>query len=1225
MKKSINRVMIMLLAFVSALCFVFAIATANLKITKAATTQEVEPQFSIVKSAQVYTGAKDDSTGIRFSATLNSQWLSQKVEEIGDETPIYFGIELSVDNNKDTALDFCYTASQEGITGFKKIDFETANEFTYNAALMYNKKTLATELFDRHSDSFETLEEFMQSALFEKYLQAAYKTEITAVAYYQVGGTEVAKNYIGDSATYSIFGVGSKVYSGWDSELDGSLTNDETGDFILVGKYFSSASKVDAKVYLQENGEIIGYNAFNETDLVYVNAKPTEVEEYETGKFKIKDTSMLDGIDVRDKKVITIATISDAGVLTTVQADYVTMIIDEASDFEVFDLDTEYTLQDGTILGEVVNGYFVMTEDIDAQGTNLGLDHEKYMSGSDVNGRYNVKGSLLGVGFTGVFDGQGHVIKNFVPGVGGLFGRLAQGSSVSGIGFYNATLNASTNLIAYNGKAERTVDNDAIPEADANTTFGGLTLLERNNLIKDRSVYINMRDIYAKLSSETTDVNGVITKNDRYDSNVLHTNIVIDASDCIVGNSYSFFLKKDTGATMNQGYIDAVVIITNKGAITHDSSNIYYGGNQNVEAANGIIKASNVSVYENYTQFIGDSEIAKKFTSNVWNTENGVMFKALEKLLVKDYIYVKDNNNKLYSSKIETDNTELSLTAVDLYGNALTISDFTSSDNSVIDFVDGVIKVVNYVIGEYTVSFNVLLDGESITCNRTIELVGEIINVASEAIYDSAENKVYYTDAQGETVIVDGNVFYIDSASNEYALSANSVSYLSKTAFSFQYNYKGMANYAMLDKMTPTITGVETSPSISYSPVYDTYSGVKIRVEKGIKVYTFANTILANAVIDTGKELQEIFNKADIRANGIYTGDANTIRHGTITKGVYMLADDIDADKTKEDGFKFNNSYFNFFEGVFDGRGHTISNLDVSATGVDNDYGNGLFSAISTFSSIQNVGFINVKADNGAVFMGNLGDRPNGTYMDSPKYLAQLGLPEDGDIKTVLASVYRAGEARGLNNWSNVYVEVSRDTSKLMGVIARNMPNKVGTVRGNNLVIKYDPKDMSAYSTYTNGSYGVLFGGAYTLSAGGTYKNCYYEAPHGYALYNTASATRYYYTPTSTKVPEWTNLGGALNYSCDLLYNTSAAHKTYVISPVKLVSCVSGAILGTNESLDDVNIYQFVQQASSSVLARFENENTATTLMRNSYATSTAGFDKYWTINENGYMVWKNA
>ncbi len=1218
MKKSINRVMIMLLAFVSALCFVFAIATANLKITKAATTQEVEPQFSIVKSAQVYTGAKDDSTGIRFSATLNSQWLSQKVEEIGDETPIYFGIELSVDNNKDTALDFCYTASQDGITGFKKIDFEKANEFTYNAALMYNKKTLATELFDRHSDSFETLEEFMQSALFEKYLQAAYKTEITAVAYYQVGGTEVAKNYIGDSATYSIFGVGSKVYSGWDSELDGSLTNDETGDFILVGKYFSSASKVDAKVYLQENGEIIGYNAFNETDLVYVNAKPTEVEEYETGKFKIKDTSMLDGIDVRDKKVITIATISDAGVLTTVQADYVTMIIDEASDFEVFDLDETYTLQDGTTkIGEVVNGYYIMTEDIDAKGTNLGLDHT-------FNSRYNVSNGILLNGFTGIFDGQGHVIKNFVPGVGGLFGRLAQGSSVSGIGFYNATLAKNTNLIAYNGNSYYKVDNSKIDASEAETTYGGMTLLERNNLIKDRTTNIYINDIYAQLSSDTTEVNGVITKNDQYDSEINHNNIVIDASKCIVGETYSFFLY-DSGGMMNTGYLNDIVVITNKGAFRANATNKFYGDNQGKEAGTGVIVSKKVYVYESYTQFIGDSEIAKNFKSNVWNTENGVMFKALEQQLVKEYIYLKDNNNMLHVSKIETDNTELSLTAVDLYGNALTISDFTSSDNSVIDYIDGVIKVVNYVIGEYTVSFNVLLDGESITCNRTIELVGEIINVDSEAIYDSAENKVYYTDAQGETVIVDGNVFYIDSASNEYALSANSVSYLSKTAFSFQYNYKGMANYAMLDKMTPKITGVETSPSISYSPVYDTYSGVKIRVEKGIKVYTFTNTILANAVIDTGKELQEIFNKADIRANGIYTGDANTIRHGTITKGVYMLADDIDADKTKEDGFKFNNSYFNFFEGVFDGRGHTISNLDVSATGVDNDYGNGLFSAISTFSSIQNVGFINVKADNGAVFMGNLGDRPNGTYMDSPKYLAQLGLPEDGDIKTVLASVYRAGEARGLNNWSNVYVEVSSDTSKLMGVIARNMPNKVGTVRGNNLVIKYDPNDMSAYSTYTNGSYGVLFGGAYTLSAGGTYKNCYYEAPHGYALYNTASATRNYYTPTSTKVPEWTNLGGALNYSCDLLYNTSAAHKTYVISPVKLVSCVSGAILGTNESLDDVNIYQFVQQASSSVLARFENENTATTLMSNSYATSTAGFDKYWTINENGYMVWKNA
>lgn len=1209
--------MIMLLAFVSAMCFVFAIAMSNVQFTKAAT--EVQAQFSIANSAQVYIGPQEDSTGIRFTAKMNKQWFDTEIAKAGSQTPIYFGIELSVDGNKETALDFCYTASQDGISGFRSVAFNSTaltEEYSYTASLMYNKKTLANDLYPKYESSYDSVEAFMESDLFERYMQAAYRTEITAQAYYQVGGTETAKEYVGSTVTCSILGVGSKVYANWDGK-DDSLANAETGEFLLVGKYFASASKSNALVYLQEDGQIIGYNAFNANDLVYLNANLVEVEEFETGKFKIKDLSCLGDIDVRDKEVVTIGTISEEGVLTTIQANYVTMVIDEASDFEVFNLDETYTLKDGSSIGEVVNGYYVMIADVDAEGTNLGLDHT-------FSTRYNVSNGILLNGFTGVFDGQGHVIKNFVPGVGGLFGRLAQGSFVSGIGFYNATLAKNTNLIAYNGNSFYKVDNSKIPADEAQTTYGGMTLLERNNLIKDRITFIYITDIYAQLSSATTDVNGVITKNDQYDSEINHDNIVIDASKCTVGETYSFFLH-DSGGMMNGGYLDSIVVITNKGAFRANANNKFYGGNQGKEAGAGVIVSDKLFVYDSYYAFVSDAEIAATFKNSVWNNENGVFFKALEEQLVKDYIYLKDDAGTLYVSDVETDNTQLALTAVDVYGNALSITDFTSSDNTVIDYVDGTIKVVDYVIGEYTVSFNVLVGEQSIDCNCTIKLVGEIINVASEAIYDSAENKVYYTDAQGKTVIVDGDVFYVDSASNEYALSANSVSYLSSSAFSFQYNYKGMANYAMLDKMTPIISGVETSPVISYSPVTDTYTGVKVRVEQGAKVYTFTNTILANAVIDTGKELKEIFNKADINSTGVYTGDSFTIKYGTITKGVYMLADDIDVDKTKEDGFKFSNSYFNFFEGVFDGRGHNISNLDVSASGVDNDYGNGLFSAISTFSSIQNVGFINVKSDNGAVFTGNLGDRPNGTYANSPKYLAQLGLPENGDIKTVLASVYRAGESRGLNNWSNVYVEVSSDTSKLMGVIARNMPNKVGTVRGNNFVIKYNPKDMSAYSNYTNGSYGVLFGGAYSLSAGGTYLNSYYETPFGYALYNTASATRNYYTPTSAQTPAWTNLGGALNYSCDLLYNTAAYHRTYVISPVKLVSCVSGAILGTNETVDDVNIYKFVPQASNSRLVRFDNEDTATTLMGGSYASSAASLNKYWTVNANGYMVWKNA
>ena len=1218
--------MIMLLAFVSAMCFVFAIAISNVQFTKAAT--EVQAQFSIANSAQVYIGPQEDSTGIRFTAKMNKQWFDTEIAKAGSQTPIYFGIELSVDGNKETALDFCYTASQDGISGFRGVAFNSSaltEEYAYTASLMYNKKTLANDLYPKYESSYDSVEAFMESDLFERYMQAAYRTEITAQAYYQVGGTETAKEYVGSTVTCSILGVGSKVYANWDGE-DDSLANAETGEFLLVGKYFATASKSDALVYLQEDGQIIGYNAFDANDLVYLNANLVEIEEFETGKFKIKDLSCLGDIDVRDKKVVTIGTISEDGALTTIQANYVTMVIDEASDFEVFNLDETYMLKDGSSIGEVVNGYYVMTEDIDAEGTNLGLDHT-------FSSRYNVSNGILLNGFTGVFDGQGHVIKNFVPGVGGLFGRLAQGSSVSGIGFYNATLARNTNLIAYNGNSFYKIDNSKIPADEAQTTYGGMTLLERNNLIKDRTTYVNINNIYAQLSSATTDVNGVITKNDQYDSEIKHDNIVIDASKCTVGETYSFFLH-DSGAMMNGGYLSNIVVITNKGAFRANASNKFYGGNQGKEAGAGVIVSDKLFVYDSYYAFVSDAEIAATFKNSVWNNQNGVFFKALEEQLVKDYIYLKDDAGTLYVSDVETDNTQLALTAVDVYGNALTITDFTSSDNTVIDCVDGAIKVVNYAIGEYTVLFNVLVGEQPIVCNVTIKLVGEIINVASEAIYDSAENKVYYTDAQGETVIVDGDVFYVDSASNEYALSANSLNYWSKTAFTYAYNKNWVDHWGMFNSATPNIDGVETSPVITYSATNDEYTGVKVKVNQGSKLYVFENTILATAVIDSGKELKEIFNKADNRVDSTgkvynHSGapyDTATVVYGNITKGLYMLADDIDADKTKEDGFKFTNSYFNFFEGVFDGRGHNISNLDVSATGVDGDYGNGLFSAISCFSSIQNVGFINVKADNGSVFMGNLADRTNGTYINSPLYRAQVGLTGDSDdITTVLHSVFRKGGQYGLNNWSNVYVKVSSDTSKLMGVISRNMPMSVGTVRGNNFVIEYNPTDKSAYTDYTNGHYGVLFGSAYSLSAGGTYANSYYDTPTGYVIKDTAPGTHKYYAIESVATPAWGNTGKVLNYSFGFAYNTSAAHKTYVISPIKLVSSVSGAILGTNEQ-GETN--KFVPHDSNSCLMRFDDMTTATNLTKanlNSYLSNTVGFDRYWTVNANGYMVWNNA
>lgn len=519
-------------------------------------------------------------------------------------------------------------------------------------------------------------------------------------------------------------------------------------------------------------------------------------------------------------------------------------------------------------------------------------------------------------------------------------------------------------------------------------------------------------------------------------------------------------------------------------------------------------------------------------------------------------------------------------------------------------------------------------DGSLITLNATFDMLAEVIS--TEAIYDATENIIYYTDANGDVVkVTDGTFYYVGDSAVE--LSKGAVSYWYKDAFVFDYAKYGVANYGMLSMLAPRIN--DTKVEIAYDPANDVYTGVSVKVEnEGMVLYNFTNVVLATAVIDDAAELKEVFNKKD--NGGIGTGakvydhsgspyDTASYTYGNITKGMYLLVDDIDAST----GFTFENSAFNFFEGVFDGRGHNIYNLNVSGT--EAMPGNGLFSAISTYSSIQNVGFIDVKADNGAVFMGNTADRTGGTYVDSSVYRAQVGVTTSGrtDITTVLASVKRSGENYGLNLWSNVYVKVSDDTTKLMGVISRNMPNKVGTVRATNLVIEYNPKDASAYSEGDGGKYGVLFGAAYTVETYGTYLNIYYDVPANYIIYdgNVTAPVYNYYTPTGVETAAW-GQGGALNFGHGLTYQEPIGYTIYVISPIKLVSCVKGSILGTNEEVTDENPYKFIAQNYGRHLMRFDNRDTATGLelnKLNGYTNNFDGINKFWNV-ENQHLVWKN-
>ncbi len=535
-------------------------------------------------------------------------------------------------------------------------------------------------------------------------------------------------------------------------------------------------------------------------------------------------------------------------------------------------------------------------------------------------------------------------------------------------------------------------------------------------------------------------------------------------------------------------------------------------------------------------------------------------------------------------------------------------------------------------------------DGSLITLNATFDMLAEVIS--TEAIYDATAQKLYYETADGVQIVDATNAFLVEDGT-EFELVKNQYLFNKKDAVAFGNPpvETGIADWAVshhIDDLTGLNADltVKTTDGTALKEVYipyrvstADYTGVAMNIKNanGDILYSLSDVVLATAVIDDGLELKNTFNKPD----GTKEYTVGTL--GNITKGVYMLVDDIDA---KEEGkeFVFFNSSKNLFDGLLDGRGHSIFNLDVSGT--ESAPGNGLFSAIAAGSCIQNIGFVDVVANYGSVFQGNIKEA-NAWYLKTygmhwgytyegisgddtgrgyPDYRAQLGIPES-DTTTLLTDYltndgYRTN--KGLNKgavYSNLFVRVAPQTKGLMGVISRQLLNTGNQMRGYNVVIEYTPtgETLAFYeNNYTESGYGVLFGGAYV-----------YEQSGG-------NTTLTWYEPTGIdSQSDWNGL--ALNYVTSQQRINGYSSKIYVVSPVGLVSSTKGAILGTNETAGEGQVKFFTHKANAGYgrLARFDTYedigklNFALAELLSTLYASTAGAEKFWTW-ENNYLAWKN-
>ena len=374
-----RKLAIKILSLLVAVTAVFGFVNLNTNVVKAT---DKDNGFWMEHGAQVrLVSASDDLTGIRFTAYMSSA----KYDEIAavaenDGKFLYVGIEIAPSGSQ--IRDICYSARKIGADDanatvgatnniVSAIKFNNGNDYTFHGSITYRLADLISDLANTQKfnpyyvegDTEGNVERFNASGFADAYLLQAVSMDLTAKAYYQVEGGE--KVYVDETQTRSMLYVANSANLSGDLDVD--LSGELKAEFIE--KYLSTAIEYN-EVYLQEDGEIVGYNKENlENVAFYINngekSEPIEVEiNSNTGKLNVVTDVEALGVELEDQITITAITsdtITNANgdsittkTLENLHGEYVTLAIDEASDFEVFDFSSKvgYT-----------NKYFGPTED----------------------------------------------------------------------------------------------------------------------------------------------------------------------------------------------------------------------------------------------------------------------------------------------------------------------------------------------------------------------------------------------------------------------------------------------------------------------------------------------------------------------------------------------------------------------------------------------------------------------------------------------------------------------------------------------------------------------------------------------------------------------------------------------------------------------------------------------------------------------------------------------
>lgn len=848
-----------------------------------------------------------------------------------------------------------------------------------------------------------------------------------------------------------------------------------------------SANKIQSKGYGETTAKVsIDYNgeSYGDTFKIKVDRPVVEIEEevlkFSTfsGTFKdvsngLQDTTLVQKFFEPGKTIYDAYQYMEDGTMKalTFSGDYVYDIVSSDADMAgsakiILGTSTERYILNLETYGQlfstpedllylVVNqekkltGYCELLNDVDATG--LTFDHDENL--------------LSKAGFYGVFEGNGHVIRNVtlqkVTGADygeSLFGAIGASAILRNFALYNLSA-TECYFIAQSATNGHTIENVYINVSSSTSTPKGITnaMGDKNNYKAIVVDYFasndNMGLTDAGIPNFKIGHNGSKAEYSSFAGNVYRNSGFNKLNDGTWKDVYVFSklpVLNYSNLTLNATDVSTFNLpatfnsnINPDGNMATRVTAIGYGVNETVDLwGNEIddtapvvdidpsysnekdpynikrfffnLRFSNVYRYDSYEELASDKDNQGEnkwdnFDSKYWMISNGIpYFKALYNTQIDAGFYDSNDN---YVDDVLFDEQSDRFTVLFKDGGALEgIPTVSIEENDFIEVVGNVIKVkagatIPTVPHEYVVTASQNISGVNYVKTKVITVAKAINAIEDRVIFEADSGKILYSKLQGDVTsftVVDSEGVICPTTVENGAV-ANAV---------VRNNNGGNAELGLKVKLGDS--------EFTISSTDGEFNGTTVYIETTNDVYKFTNVEFVSKILKTKEDLAYLSIDATSGNKAPYV----------------ILGDNIDAEGYKHTHASLVNTTNRLsysFNGIFDGKGYTISNLDLT-----NNVG-GLFGAFDYSAVVRNVGLYNVKAVNSPI-LAIKAKLPSVTFSETENN----GIKYDKNGTKVYPYM----------QFNNIYVKLQNGSNNVKGLISIFENNH--TYEMNNVVVDFE-------------------------------------------------------------------------------------------------------------------------------------------------------------------------